>query len=407
MRLLSAFLWVMMMPAAFAQQPAQQSQEQAAQAQQQMLIQQKVASGRAQISVRTDKGIYRAGERPKISGRMLYGVGNPATGFARITVNRRTGDKGNVGNIIYDSIVEVRAGEFTDENLIVQIPRGEILQVATKQIGYWIDVVGITDRDDPPKAYTEFTAEEVGVAGTLSVMAVPFLLILYMLLQVFPSFMRVPTKQNAKSMLTTIYILALIFLFIPLLVPLFISVSSDLEALLRTTPVGFMKASIGRVDDLQWVVNIGGVPASGGVLKGGLGIPLLVLVISTLGAAINMLRKLPDFLRRYDQIPEDDSKVAASGHAGGELRGDLLKYLVYIISAPFIAMAAFSLMLIADYTNPHAVAIVAFSVGFISDTVVEAILDKSRSFISGNKNNNGTVQAPTPAGGAKPPLAAP
>lgn len=401
MGLRSALLWILMMPpAAFAQQPAQQTQEQAAQPQQQMQIQQKVASGRAQISVRTDKGIYRAGERPKISGRMLYGVGNPATGFARIQVNRKVGEK---GTIIYDSIVEVRAGEFADENLIVQIPRGEILQFATRQIEYWIDVTGITDKDDPPKAYTQFTAEEVGVGGMLSLMAVPFLLILYMLLQVFPSFMRVPTKQNAKSMLTTIYILALIFLFIPLMVPLVVSVSSDLEALLRTTPVGFLKASMGRVDDLQWVVNIGGVPASGGVLKGGLGIPLLVLVISTLGAAINMLRKLPDFLRRYDQIPDEDSLVAVPGGLGGELRGDLLKYLVYIISAPFIAMAAFSLMLIADYTNPHAVAIVAFSVGFISDTVVEAILEKSRSFISGGKNNNGAAPVPKSAEEPQPP----
>jgi hypothetical protein len=65
--------------------------------------------------------------------------------------------------------------------------------------------------------------------------------------------------------------------------------------------------------------------------------------------------------------------------AGEELRSDLFKYFVYILSAPFIAMIAFSHMVIADYTNPHALRSVAFSVGFISDTVVETIMGKARS----------------------------
>lgn len=333
---------------------------------------------RPEISVRTDKGIYRAGERPRISGRMLFGVGNPATGFAKIKVYEK-GKPGESDVIRYNNLAEARAGEFSDDGFIVQMPHREGFQFRTVQTRYLVQAVGITDAPSPPEAITEILAEEVGLGSFLLFFAVALGTLFYILGMVYFAFMGEPTRQAGRRMLLMIYLVALLFLVLPFLGPLFISFSSDLEAFLRTTPVGFLKS--GKPEEAQWVINIGGVLSPGGTLKGGVAVPLLVLVLALLGAAINMLRRLPEFLRRYDAIPETGSKEKSS--AGEELRSDLFRYFVYLLSAPFIGMVAYSLMVIADYTNPHAVSIVAFAVGFISDAVVERIMGTAQSILAG------------------------
>jgi len=40
-----------------------------------------------EISVRTDKGIYRSGERPKINGRLFSGAGIGAVRYARVYIS--------------------------------------------------------------------------------------------------------------------------------------------------------------------------------------------------------------------------------------------------------------------------------------------------------------------------------
>jgi hypothetical protein len=197
---------------------------------------------------------------------------------------------------------------------------------------------------------------------------------------------------------------------------LLIFASADLESLLRTTPIGFLKASVGKSPDLQWVINIGGVVtagapgATGGALQGGLAVPLLIVVLATIGAAINMLRRLPDFLRLYDRIPVEDTPTGDRhwGESGETLRANLFRYFVYTLSAPFVAMMAYSLMFLADYTNPYALAVVAFSVGFISDTVIEVVMGRARQWIlgkDGRGEDDGLPHQPggPPEAGAAPP----
>jgi hypothetical protein len=201
-----------------------------------------------------------------------------------------------------------------------------------------------------------------------------------------------------------IYVIALVFLATPFLGPLLISSSSDLVALLRTTPVGFLKAPVGTPADLQWVVNIGGVVDPSGALKGGIAVPLLVLVLALVGAGINMLRQLPHFLELYDAIP---AATTLDG-ANEELRTGLFRYFVYILGAPYIAMAAYSLMNLANDTNPNALMVVSFAVGFTSDAVIEAVMERARRFIGGQsisaaaRRSDPDSGQPAPSGASGP-----
>ena len=63
-------------------------------------------------------------------------------------------------------------------------------------------------------------------------------------------------------------------------------------------------------------------------------------------------------------------------------------------------MMAYSLMFLADYTNPYALAVVAFSVGFISDTVIEVVMGRARQWIMGKEGRGQEDEMPHPPGGS-------
>jgi hypothetical protein len=367
--------------------------------------------------VRTDKGTYRPGERPIINGRMLFGVGVPATGFVRVTIYEMAVDPPVATNKIdkghepvrYDNIVEVRAGDFKDDGFVIPRPHEEVFQWSTNQARYGVWAKALTEvkeseeKDAQVKdweASTEFQSQETGIGSLLFFILGSVGTLIYVLVMVQFAFLRTPTKAADKTMLFMTYTIALVCLALPFLAPLLIASSSDLETLLRTTPVGFLKAPAGTPAEMQWLVNIGGVLDTSGALKGGVAIPLLVLVLSLVGASINMLRKLPHFLSLYDAITDDAVNPAGKGGPGEELRAGLFQYFVYILVSPFIAMTAYCLMNIVNYTNTNALMVVAFSVGFISDSVVEAILSKAQSFFGGTPASDPTrlvVPTPTPA----------
>jgi len=374
------------------------------------------APQRVQVSVRTDKGLYRPGERPVISGRMLFGNGFPATGFVRVNIYEMASATNGLTKgqepVRYDNILDVRAGDFKDDGFVIPRPIEKVFQWSTNQASYGVWVRAITNSNDSQapatptssptstptptptstatstpvsteEAYTAFQSQETGIGSIFVFILGSVATLIYVLVMVQFAFLRTPTKAAGKTMLFMTYMIALVCLALPFLAPLVISSSSDLETLLRTTPVGFLKAPAGTPAETQWLVNIGGVLTANGELKGGVAIPLLILVLSLVGAAINMLRKLPHFLNLYEAIPNGGVDVSGAGESGEDLRAGLFQYFVYILVSPFIAMTAYCLMNIVNYTNTNALMIVAFSVGFISDSVVEAILSKAESLFGG------------------------
>lgn len=375
-----------------------------------------------EISVRTDKGIYRSGERPKVSGRLFSGTRIGTIRYARVQIyeevqrdaaqEEQGGDstRSSIANwaVKYNNIVEAQGATFTDDGYVAQMPhKGMLTQLSTMRTRYRVEAEGLTDTLYTPRATTEFIVEEVGLLQIGLLMAYAVLAWLGILVMVYYTVIQTPTKRAARKMLIMTYIMVLLFLGLPLLGPLLISFFTDLEVLLRTTPVGLLKGPLEEPEVIQWIINIGGVLSTGGKLNGGIAIPLFVPLLAMLGAAINTLRKLPDFLRQYGQIPDQETRegreqTLPSSRTGEELRSDLFRYFVYLLSSPFIGMIAYSLMFIVNYTNPHALAIVAFASGFISDSVVEELIARARSIIDSSRRGqqaSGTGDTP-PRGGS-------
>ncbi len=172
-------------------------------------------------------------------------------------------------------------------------------------------------------------------------------------------------------------------------------------------------------------------------IQGGLVIPLYVLILSLIGGAINMTRKLPDFQRdatslnmgRYldaakgaaaqafssarrvlgsrtpmpgvPSAPPEEANPPEEGQSPptveteaaeastqapaetpeerflrqtAEWRKGLITQHMYLLSAPFLAIAVYYLLVWLDLLRQPALVLVSFSVGLISDKIVGRIL---------------------------------
>src|SRR5262249_7661077 len=141
-----------------------------------------------------------------------------------------------------------------------------------------------------------------------------------------------------------------------------------------------------------------------GMLKGGFAVPLYVLILSVVGAVISMLLELPDFLRDYEAIhtgaPDESARAST-------LSSEVLKYFVYILTGPFLGMIAYSLASLLASTSVFVLSVVAFSVGFISDALVEAMVSFATGILNRARATAASPPAAGPAGAAGIPVAPP
>lgn len=283
------------------------------------------------------------------------------------------------------------------------------------------------------------------------------------------------------------YLVMFVFLAVPLALPSVISVTSpDLIAAMRETPVGVLAANPGKGDlGPQWVLNIGGVvtpaspaakteagPAAAGAataapetaqptpandappqtlppaaptepalaappassaetvaIQGGLVIPLYVLILSVIGAAINMTRKLPDFQLEATNLPpmlgqvsqalcavvdaarspvqaltrmaagappaegqpeaaekQAETKEDAEGliEKTAQWRKGLITQHMYLLSAPFLGIIVYYMLAWLQLLQQASLVIVSFSVGLMSDKIVARILGIAGGILAGS-----------------------
>jgi hypothetical protein len=119
----------------------------------------------------------------------------------------------------------------------------------------------------------------------------------------------------------------------------------------------------------QWVVNIGGTihePNQGAAeIHGGLIVPLYVVILSLIGGAVSMTRRVPEYQKRV-YLPENDEN-----HITRERARELLVFqTLQVISAPLIAVTAY--YLIKPSTQAVSVGL-GFASGFASETILQAI----------------------------------
>lgn len=265
-------------------------------------------------------------------------------------------------------------------------------------------------------------------------------------------------KHNGAIILS--YVTAMIFLVVPLVAPFFVGAYPDLQERMSRTPVGILRVHEANSVVLdQWALFVGGVPrvvdaseGSGAVtdatssanpssasesfyrfdVSSGLVIPLYVMILATIGGAINMTRRIPEYQLKIDDklqeeadlgggwlregvpmiawisrkflptylLPTDEAETqearveaAARQKRLKELRklirrdrGNLIKQHMFLCTAPFLAMVSYYLLFMVQpelITSIPIVVLLSFSAGLMSETVLTGIMSKADNIIKG------------------------
>jgi hypothetical protein len=148
----------------------------------------------------------------------------------------------------------------------------------------------------------------------------------------------------------------------------------------------------------QWVVNVGGAiapRAEGEVtslrivqITGGLVVPLYAIVLSLMGAAVSMTRRVPEYQRRA--TPGDPDSISYD-----KAREMLVFQIMQVTSAPLIALTIYYLV---DPGSRASTIVLSFAAGFSSETVllvIRAALEKLQPGQAGQPPANAITVAPT------------
>jgi hypothetical protein len=124
----------------------------------------------------------------------------------------------------------------------------------------------------------------------------------------------------------------------------------------------------------QWVINIGGLiaaqqPASGGgaealqevtsQIRGGVVVPLYVIVLALFGSAVSMTRRVPEYQRRAMDSQDPLTNVQA--------RENLVFQIMQVLSAPLIAITVYYII---KPDTPMTSVILGFGSGFASEPIL-------------------------------------
>ncbi len=322
------------------------------------------------------------------------------------------------------------------------------------------------------------------------------------------------------------YLCAAFFLVAPLLVLLVVPLFPGIHQWMAESPVGLLKVNCVSPEALneacihQWAVHIGGIPESpahagsiegspgqaaeteaGGQqqapsepgegesapqpadesaavtraqasaqpvasdlydIRGGLVIPMYVLILATLGGAVNMTRRIPDLqrqiaakfelehwfgikglrklgqavkeafqevedlggARRIDEVqqavlPEEREdflsflpvlRQVSHQDALNKLRGDLINQYMYLITAPVLAIVTYYLLFMIQVKVIESVPLVvlmSFSSGLISEAFLRAIISRADGVLSRaaarEESKAGAAAAPPPPAAAPEP----
>jgi hypothetical protein len=128
-----------------------------------------------------------------------------------------------------------------------------------------------------------------------------------------------------------------------------------------------------KIENYQWVLSIGGTidqsmagPPPLYKIRGGMIVPLYVIILALFGSAISMTRRVPEYQRRAMDSQE--------GYTNERAREDLVFQIMQVLSAPLIAITAYYIV------KPDSTAI-SVALGFGSGFASEPILLMIRSLV--------------------------
>lgn len=239
------------------------------------------------------------------------------------------------------------------------------------------------------------------------------------------------TRRKARVLFGMTYFMTFISLAAPIALTVLVSQNVYLLEIMGAAPIGLVKGTAKGVNTAQWLLNIGGAvttpkqapsatdsapasppPAAGGAnsesrttpivpdaaqVVGGLAVPFYVVFLAMLGAGINMTIQVPKIQNRYDiaELPApttslikatlhapfeifagDEPQTAGQGEIKFGIRRELIGNYMYLLSAPFLAIAVYYLLqLIATNTAEPVLVLMAFSTGLVSDRIISRITE--------------------------------
>ncbi len=137
------------------------------------------------------------------------------------------------------------------------------------------------------------------------------------------------------------------------------------------------------------------LPPQALVVTGGLAIPFYVILLAVFGAGINMMRRIPSIqskhmMRLHTTSTAGAAKSALPAPAPGDtdascdIRQEVIAQHMYLLAAPFLAIAVYYLLqiLAQDIAQP-VIVLMSFSAGLISERIVAAVIGVAERTLGG------------------------
>lgn len=146
------------------------------------------------------------------------------------------------------------------------------------------------------------------------------------------------------------------------------------------------------------------------IVEGGVAVPFYVVLLAMFGAGINMTLKVPQIQRDYEDVllpqahsspllnplmatwralrgPTEGSAVVPADvprKKAGDIRRELIENYMYLLSAPFLAIAMYYLLqVLAEQVTQPVLVLMAFATGLVSKAVIRGIIVFAESKLPG------------------------
>lgn len=322
----------------------------------------------------------------------------------RATVHGEALQNGTVRLVVEDiatqhylggDVVEIKSGEpFEASLLLAPDARGS----RSASVNLRATVTGV-QRGKPVSGETEIN---VGFARPVSqtmawIAAGVLALVAVAMMWLFTG--NIQTRKQ-RWLYSTMYLLVFAALALPVAVSVLVVQSSYVVEMMERAPVGLVRATTsGAKSEPQWLLNIGGVVTERSEnsvqLEGGLAVPFYVVLLAIAGAGINLVRRVPEIQDEYRSSiqlsrpfpawlhrppPEDPLGDDEQRRRTAAFRRALIQNVVYLLAAPFLAMAAYYLLQsVATEPSRPLVVVVALLTGLIADSLIGGLFRVAES----------------------------
>jgi Bacterial Ig-like domain len=340
----------------------------------------------AGISVKTDLRTYTTGENARIEGQLYEDENSLPNATVLVQINRT--DVSPPRSIDQFSLTPSTTGSF---NASLAAPeRGQYLVSAMSDLnGKPVEANG-----KPVEATTTFTAVDIWSTNAAEMLYIGIAFFIALLGVIFLQSRRDQPGQEpfqtrggaALEVIRFFLITGITFSFLATL--LFgeteIGVSS---------PVGIVRQHIpgAEQNQTQWVINFGGIPKNG-LYQGGVQIPILIVILGTLGGYLRYLYGLRYLFatrkeaRNKQNFDPDWSDIDVFERSA--LFKHSIRSLGLIFLSPLLAIGIWFLLKQGGVDSIWTLAAVSLTVGLITEEVIRTLIQFSRNTLAGIKGSS-------------------